>query len=70
MRHVLRAGAELKHRKNLGAGIDGEPEPQHLLSAAQPCAQFVQLEGREVQMEEEALMQALCMLACTGQKGS
>src|SRR5215470_11534147 len=34
MRHVLRAGTELKHRKNLGERIDGQPEPKHLCGAA------------------------------------
>ena len=34
MRHVLRAGAELKHGKNLGERIDGQPQPENLFSAA------------------------------------
>src|SRR5215831_17249770 len=34
--HVLCAGTELKHGKNLGAGINGQPEPQHLRMAAEP----------------------------------
>jgi len=38
------------------AGVDGQPEPQHLLSAAQPGAQFIQLEMREPEMAEEALV--------------
>ena len=37
MRHVLRARAELKHRKNLGEGVDGQPQPEHLCGPAQ-CA--------------------------------
>ena len=56
MRHVLGAGAELKHRKNLGAGIDGQPEPEDLFGAAEPGAEFVQLQVREVEMAEEALV--------------
>lgn len=44
MGHGLCPGAELKHRQNLGTGIDGEPEPLDLLGVAQPGAQFVQLE--------------------------
>ena len=50
-------------------GIDGQPEPEHLCGAAQPGAQFVQLQVREVEMAEEALVQGLCMLASTGQPG-
>ena len=43
--------------------IDGQPEPQNLFGAAQSGAQFVQLQAREVQMEEEALVQGVRMLA-------
>jgi len=56
MGHVLCSGAELKHRKNLRQGINGQPEPEHLLIAAQPGAQFIQLEVRELEMAEEALV--------------
>ena len=52
---------QMEHGNKLGAGIDGEPEPEGLLGIAQPGAQFVQLQVREVQMAEEALVQALCM---------
>jgi hypothetical protein len=57
MRHVLRAGAQMKHRTNLGARVDGQPEPEHLLGAAQPRAEFVQLEMRELQGAKGALVQ-------------
>ena len=52
MRHVLRAGAELKHGKNLREGINGQPQPQHLCGAAQPGAQFVQLEVGDLEVAE------------------
>jgi len=67
MRHVLRAGAELKHRKNLGAGIDGQPEPEDLFGAVEPGAEFVQLQVREVEMAEEALVQGVRVPACTSE---
>ena len=67
--HVLRAGTQRKHRKKLRARIDGQPEPQHLCGAAQPGAQFVQLQVREVQMAEEALVQGMRVLACTSEPG-
>jgi hypothetical protein len=67
MRRVLRAGAELEHRKNLGARIDGQPQPEHVLRAAQPASQFIQLEVREPEMAEAVLMQDLCMFPCTSQ---
>jgi hypothetical protein len=56
MGHVLCSGAELKHRKNLRQGINGQPEPEHLLIAAQPGAQFIQLEVWELEIAEEALV--------------
>ena len=33
MGHVLCAGTELKRRKNLGEGINGQPEPKNLVGA-------------------------------------
>jgi hypothetical protein len=67
MRHGLCSGAELKHGQNLGERIDGQPE--HLCGAAQPRAQFVQLQVREVQMAEEALVQGVRVLPSSGQPG-
>jgi hypothetical protein len=69
MRHVLRAGAELKHRQNLGEGINGQPEPQDLLRAAQPGAEFIQLQMREPEVAEGALVQGLSVLPSAGQPG-
>ena len=63
VRGVLRAGAEMEHRKNLGAGVDGQPDPEHVCGVAQPCSQFVQLEVWKVEMAERVLMQPLSMLA-------
>jgi len=34
MRRVLRAGAEIEHGQKLGAGVDGQPQPEHLGTAA------------------------------------
>jgi hypothetical protein len=59
----------MEHGKKLGAGIDGEPEPQHLCGAAEPGAQLVQLEVWEMEMDEEALVQGVRMLASTRQPG-
>jgi hypothetical protein len=67
--HVLCAGTQLKHGKNLGAGIDRQPEPQHLRMASEPSAQFVQLQVLEVEMAEEAYVQGLCMFPSASEKG-
>jgi len=56
MGHVLGAGAELEHRKNLGARIDGQLEPEHLATAAEPCSQFIQLHVRELEVAERGLV--------------
>jgi hypothetical protein len=60
--HVLRAGAELEHRQNLGASIDGQPQPQYLRMAAEPGSQLVQLQLRELEMAEIVFMQGVRML--------
>jgi hypothetical protein len=65
MGHVLGSRTELKHRQNLGEGIDSQPEPEHLCGAAQPGSEFIQLEMREVYVAEAALMEELSVLACT-----
>jgi len=36
VRCMLYARAEVKHRKNLGAGIDCQPQPKNLCGVAQP----------------------------------
>jgi hypothetical protein len=59
MSHALRAGTELKHRKNLRARIDGQPQPEDLFSAAEPCSQFIQLYMRELEVAEIVIMQRL-----------
>ena len=64
MGHVLGAGTQLEDGQKLGAGINRQPEPLHLYMAAQPRAQFVQLEVREPQMAEGPLVQRLSVLAC------
>ena len=61
MSHVLGAGTELKHRQNLGARVDRHPQPEHVLRAAQPGSQFIQLEVREPEMGEEAHVQGVCV---------
>jgi hypothetical protein len=64
---VLRARTQMQDRKDLRTGVDGQPQPQDVGVPAQPGAQFVQLEVREVQMAAEALVQGVCVLASSGQ---
>ena len=67
--HMLRARTQLEHGKKLGARVDGQPQPEHLFGTAQPGSEFVQLQVREVQMAEEALVQRLSVLASASQPG-
>jgi hypothetical protein len=69
MCHVLRSRAELKHRKNLREGINGQPEPQHMLGAPEPCSLFVQLEVRELEGAKAALVEGLCVLVSMSHPG-
>jgi hypothetical protein len=69
MSHVLGSKTELKHRQNLCQGIDGQLEPEHLSGAAQPGSQFIQLDMREPEIGEEALVQGLCMLPSAREPG-
>jgi hypothetical protein len=62
MRHVLRAGAEFKHGKNLGERIDGQPHPEHLLRTPKSGAQPGPVEGAGARDGEMgALVQDLSM---------
>jgi hypothetical protein len=70
MCHVLCPGTQLEDGKNLRAGVDDQPEPQHVLRAAQPGPQFVQLQVRKVEVAEAVLVQGLCMFPCASQKGA
>jgi hypothetical protein len=69
MRNVLRARTQMEHRKNLGAGVDGQPEPEHVCGAAQPGVEFIQLQMREVQVAEIVLVQRLSMLPSPREPG-
>ena len=66
---VLCAGTQMEDGNDLCQGVDGQPQPEHLCGAAQPSAQFVQLEMRELQGAKRALVQGLHVLASAGQKG-
>jgi hypothetical protein len=69
VRRMLCAGTQMQHGQNLGARIDGQPQPEHLGGAAQPGAQFVELQMRNVQVAEAALMEDLSVLACPSEPG-
>jgi hypothetical protein len=69
MCHVLRTKTELKHGQNLGARIDNQPQPEHLGGAAEPGANFVQLQVREVQVAEAALMEEPSVLSRASKPG-
>ncbi|HEX6483881.1 MAG TPA: hypothetical protein VF043_33960 [Ktedonobacteraceae bacterium] len=61
---MLGAGTHLEDGKNLGAGSMASQRKTHLGGAAQPGANFIQLQVQEVQVAEAALMEELSVLAC------
>jgi hypothetical protein len=66
---MLCARTKIEHGNKLRAGVNGQPEPEHVCRAAQPGAQFIQLEVREPEMAKGALVEGLSVLASTGQPG-
>ena len=56
----------MKHRDTFREGVGSQ---SHMLGVAQPGAEFVQLQVWQVEMEEEALVQGLCMFPCASQPG-
>jgi hypothetical protein len=69
MGHKLCAGTQMEDRKDLRAGIDGQPEPEHVFGAAESGAQFVQLEVREVELAEKAFVQSVRVYTCASEPG-
>ncbi len=57
----------MEHGENLGARIDRQPQLEHLPGRVEPGANFVQLQVREMQVTEEALVQGLGMFPCASE---
>jgi len=47
--------------KKLGTRVDAKPEPDYVVRAAQPGAQFIALDMREPEIGEETFVQGLCV---------
>ena len=62
VRCMLCAGTKVEDGNDLREGVDGQPQPQHVCGAAQPGAQFVQLQVRELEVGEAAPLQCLSVL--------
>ena len=69
VRRMLCARTQSEHRQNLGEGIDGQPQPEHLGGAAQPGTQFIQLNVWEQEVAEIVLVQRLSMLSSASKPG-
>jgi hypothetical protein len=52
----------MQHRDEFADRIDREPQPQHVRPTAQPRAQFVELDVRQVEVAKDAVVQrrAVC----------
>jgi hypothetical protein len=46
----------MEHRKNFGARINRQPDPEHLGVATQPCSQFIQLHVRKLEVAERVFV--------------
>jgi hypothetical protein len=66
---VLRAETEMEDGKNLRTWVDCQPQPQDAGAAAEPGAQFVQLEIRKLEVAEKVLVEGLSMLPSAGKPG-
>ncbi len=55
--------------KNLRTWVDCQPQPQDAGAAAEPGAQFVQLEIRKLEVAEKVLVEGLSMLPSAGKPG-
>jgi hypothetical protein len=75
VRRMLCAGTQMEDGNKLREGVDGQPQPEHVLIAAQPGSQFIQLEVREPEMArsersckvcacEPARVSQVVMVAC------
>jgi hypothetical protein len=64
MGHVLCSWTEVEDGKKLCTWVDGQPQPQDVFVAAQPGAQFVQLDIGKLEMTEKVLVEAFSVLPC------
>jgi hypothetical protein len=67
--HVLGAGIQREDGNALAQRINGHPEPQHLCGTAQSGSELIQLDMREHQLAEGALVQALRVRSCPHEPG-
>ena len=56
MSSVLSSGSELEYRDELAEGVDRQPQPEDTSPATQSSAQFVQLDMREGEVLQGAVM--------------
>jgi len=69
MGRVLRAETEMEDRENLRTRVDRQPQPQDVFVAAEPGAQFDQLDIRKLEVAEKVLVEGLSVLPSAGQPG-
>ena len=59
----LSAGTQMQDWDDFGEWVNGQPQPERVCTAPQPCANLVQLHVRQLEMMEPALMEGCAMLA-------
>ncbi len=60
---VLGPWPQVEHRDEFAERIDGHPEPEHMRPAAQPRAQFVELDVGQVEIVKDAVVERGTVLA-------
>ena len=70
MRRVLRAGTKGQDWDEFGERVEGHPEPEHLRSTPQARAQFGELEVRQREGPQPAVVQGRTVLAGACQPGA
>jgi hypothetical protein len=69
MGRMLCAETQMEDGKYLRTWVDRQPQPQDVCVAAEPGAQFVQLEIRKLEVAEKVLVEALSVLPSAGRPG-
>src|SRR5262249_993538 len=63
------ARSQMQHRDDFTDRIDGHPEPEYLSTVAEPGTQFIELDVRQVQALENAVVEHGSVLPSSSQPG-
>ncbi len=69
MRHLLHPRTKMQDRDEFRERVHRDPQPEYMGTLAQPRAQFVQLQVRELEVPKPAVVQGRTVLASAGEPG-